>query len=80
MVLLSNWERVAGEIGQFHPRIASMMNKVSSATKESLMILARSFSQGQQQGGLPTQDTTGVPQTAQAQPQAQPAGYQPSGY
>jgi hypothetical protein len=56
--LLGGWHRVSGEIGQHHPQIASMMQKVASATREALTILAREhvgggIQQGQGQG-LPT--------------------------
>lgn len=76
MQLLSNWHRVSGEIGQVHPQIASMMQKVASETQQALMILAKEQTQGQQQGGLPTQP--------ESQPTGQatvpPHNYPPSGY
>jgi len=75
MQLLGGWHRVAGEIGQHHPPIMAMMQKVASATQEALMILAREHTKRQQGQGLPTDQ--GAPS---AQFTASPAGYPPSGY
>jgi hypothetical protein len=54
MELLGNWHRVAGEMGQVHPRIASAMNKIASETQSALMVLAREHVQQGQGQGLPT--------------------------
>lgn len=76
MQLLGGWHRVSGEIGAVHPQIASMMQKVASATQEALMILAREHTQGQQgQGGLPAHQDSGQSRV----PPQQPAGYPPQG-
>ena len=72
MQLLANWMRVAGEVGQHYSMIADKMQKITSAVREALMILAREHSQGQQGRRLPS-DTD--------QPQGQQeASYPPSGY
>ena len=41
MQLLGGWHRVSGEIGEVHPQILAMMQKISAATREALTILAR---------------------------------------
>jgi hypothetical protein len=73
MRLLGAWHRVAGEIGQHHPQIASQMNKVADATQQALVLLARETTQRQQGQGLPTDQSaqpSAAPQTGQ--PQANP--------
>ena len=65
MQLLGGWFKVSQEIGQFHPQIAPQMNKVGQAVQESLMILARQTN-GQQEGGLPTQDSAASPTPQQS--------------
>jgi hypothetical protein len=74
MQLLSNWQRVAQEIGEVHPQITAAMQKIALATREALTVLARA-SQGQQQGLPPDQNAApqGQPQ-GQPQPQAQQQG------
>jgi len=77
MQLLGGWHRVSGEIGQHFPNIGSMMQKVASATKEALTILAKEHVGGGIQQGqgrsLPT-ETTGAPS------QSQSTNYPLSGY
>ena len=52
MRLLSGWMRVSQEIGQHHPPIAAMMQKIGQEVQAALMILAREVT-GQE--GLPTE-------------------------
>lgn len=69
MVLISNWGRVAGEIGQHYSQIADKMNTIQEQCRVALTTLAREQTQGQQQASLPTQAAP------TAQPQPAPAGY-----
>ena len=70
LVRLGHWHRVAGEIGQHHPQIATEMRAISDATRKALTILAKEHVQGQQGQRLSTDQT--------AQPQS--SNYPPQGY
>lgn len=70
--LLSDWSRVASEIGQHHPPIADKMQKIAGYCREALTTLARAHQGQQQGGGSPTQDAA-----SQQRPTA--AGYPPQG-
>jgi hypothetical protein len=81
MQLLGNWIRVSLEIGQHHQQIMAMMQKIASATREALTILAREATQGQQgQSGLPAQPESQPTGASTVPPPAAPQGYPPSGY
>lgn len=67
---LAGWIKVAQEIAEVHPQIASMMTKVSGAVREALGILAREANAQQGQGLPPESQPTG-----QATVPPQPSSY-----
>ena len=63
--LLGNWHRVSAEVGQHFPNIADKMQKIASATREALTILAREHVGG----GIQQGQGQRVPTDQGAQPQ-----------